>query len=369
MKKNILFAFLILLYTPLFSQFWKLQENQYQDEKNHLYYYYTILSAPKAFKQVEGTKVYCVVTQSMYKNLFDEPCLDEIENYLDEYNFVISKIEDNYCVFLDSTFNEPKKCLLNKKELDYIWKTMSLRYAGLPAMKKRGFTKDDFYLSESLYDLGLLLDKYMQDCHFSINIKGYGYNQPHAIDEGCKKSEDDKNTFFETETSNAYYVRFTNCTGADYKNRFEATAYKAINKDYFVLDARSNSGGSDYPQAKLMYYLKSKKYTGTLIVLQDNWSYSSGELWHVLGKGDVDFKRILVGTHSGGMQNYGNCKTFKNEKLNVSVYFGTTDFTKTLPSNYLGDGKGYEPDVWATTQTMKDVLEQMGVDTGDIVFK
>ena len=141
MKKNLLFVFLILLYTPLFSQFWKLQENQYQDEKNRTYYYYTIISAPKAFKEVEGTNVCCVITQSMYKNLFDEQCMEKITYYLDEYNFVISKVDENYCVFLDSTFNDPKKCLLNKKQLDYIWKTMNLRYAGFPAMKKRGFNK------------------------------------------------------------------------------------------------------------------------------------------------------------------------------------------------------------------------------------
>ena len=159
------------------------------------------------------------------------------------------------------------------------------------------------------------------------------------------------------------YVGQTICfTGYVYRN-------SDFDKDYFVLDARSNSGGSDYPQIKLMYYLKSKKYQGTLIVLQDNWSYSSGELWHIIGKEEVDFPRILVGTHSGGMQTYGNCKTFTNDKLDISIYFGTTDFTKTLPSNYLGEGKGYEPDVWATTETMKEVLEEMGIDTGDIIFQ
>ena len=41
----------------------------------------------------------------------------------------------------------------------------------------------------------------------------------------------------------------------------------------------------------------------------------------------------------------------------------------SLPSNYLGDGKGYEPQVWATTQTMKEVLEGMGIDTQGIEFK
>ena len=63
-------------------------------------------------------------------------------------------------------------------------------------MKKRGFNKLDFYSSENLYDLSLLFDKYMEDCHFSIKIEGYGYNQPHALDEGTVKSEDSKNKIY-----------------------------------------------------------------------------------------------------------------------------------------------------------------------------
>ena len=118
-----------------------------------------------------------------------------------------------------------------------------------------------------------------------------------------------------------------------------------------------------------MYYLKSKKYNGTLIVLQDNWSYSSGELWHVLGKEDVDFKRILVGTHSGGMQNYGNCKLEENPELKIRIWYGTKDFTGQLPANYLGDCKGYEPDIWATTETMKQTLVSLGVDLTGVEFQ
>ena len=76
-----------------------------------------------------------------------------------------------------------------------------------------------------------------------------------------------------------------------------------------------------------------------------------------------------MGTHSGGLQNYGNCKTYENKDLRISLYFGKTDFTKDLPENYLGDGKGYVPDIWATTETMKSVLQEMGVDTGDIIFQ
>ena len=69
------------------------------------------------------------------------------------------------------------------------------------------------------------------------------------------------------------------------------------------------------------------------------------------------------------MQNYGNCKSFTDKKNNISLYFGHTNFRKNLPSNYLGDGKGYEPDVWSTTETMASVLEGLGVDVSGIIFQ
>ena len=103
--------------------------------------------------------------------------------------------------------------------------------------------------------------------------------------------------------------------------------------------------------------------------MQDNYSFSSGELWSALGKKDLKFKRLLIGTHSGGMQNYGECELYENEKLNVDIYFGKADYKSILPSNYLGDGKGYEPDIWATTETMASVLTGLGVDVSGIIFQ
>ena len=60
---------------------------------------------------------------------------------------------------------------------------------------------------------------------------------------------------------------------------------------------------------------------------------------------------------------------YENEKLNVDIYFGKADYKSILPSNYLGDGKGYEPDIWATTETMKATLEGLGVDLTGIDFQ
>lgn len=39
-----------------------------------------------------------------------------------------------------------------------------------------------------------------------------------------------------------------------------------------------------------------------------------------------------------------------------------------LPKNYLGEGLGYEPDIWATTETMKATLEGLGLDLKGIQF-
>ena len=68
------------------------------------------------------------------------------------------------------------------------------------------------------------------------------------------------------------------------------------------------------------------------------------------------------------MQNYGNIQQFQDQQTGVVLFMGNTSFKKYLPSNYLGEGKGYKPDVWATTETMKDVLEGLGIDTSDIIF-
>ena len=103
--------------------------------------------------------------------------------------------------------------------------------------------------------------------------------------------------------------------------------------------------------------------------MQDNWSFSSGEIWHIFGVDGLGYKRILVGTHSGGMQNYGNCDLYRNENLNIAIHFGSSNFRNILPSNYLGEGKGYKPDVWATTETMASVLTRLGVDVTGIIFQ
>ena len=274
-------------------------------------------------------------------------------------------------VFAKANGKENKKYKLSKVELTYIWETLRDNYAGFYEMEELGLTEKKFFKTKTYSDLTKLFDQYMSDCHFYFKINDLEYRQPFARDEGTKESIDPAGqTYFEKETSNAYYVRFNSCRSDDYFNNFPQVYQKALEKDYLILDARSNYGGSDGPQIELMIKLNAWKYSGTIVALQDNWCYSGGEIWRLFAlQDDQPWNSILVGTHSGGCQRYGNCETFVNEELKIVLYFGVDSFWEDLPSNYLGEGKGYEPQVWATTETMKEVLEGMGIDTEGIVFQ
>ena len=66
------------------------------------------------------------------------------------------------------------------------------------------------------------------------------------------------------------------------------------------------------------------------------------------------------------MQIYGNC--VKYNENGIYFYLPSTSFVTNLPENYLGEGKGYEPDIWANKNNMKAVLEKLGLDLSGIVF-
>ncbi len=274
-------------------------------------------------------------------------------------------------VFAKENNNQNKKYKLSKAELSYIWETLSDNYAGFDEMEEQGLTEKKFFKTKTYADLIKIFDQYICDCHFYFKINDLEYRQPFAHDEGTTESVDPAGkTYFEKETSNAYYVRFNSCVSEEYTTNLPMAYKNALNKDYLILDARSNYGGSDGPQMQLIGRLDAWNYSGTIVVLQDNWSYSAGEVWRNFAWQDMHpWKSILVGTHSGGCQAYGNCETFVNEDLKIGLYFGVNSFLQYMPSNYLGDGKGYEPQVWATTQTMKEVLEGLGIDTEGIIFQ
>ena len=375
MIRKSLVAILLMLGSFVFANDWNVQEVPYEN-----YVYYLVTDAPEKYNNLIGTMVFAWQSRSSYRNLYESSCKDGIIKFLNKEDFSI-EIDPNNGIdsaFLSVSFMEnyfPELFNINipvtKTDLEFIWDSLSSKYAGFSEMKKKGFNQKKLYKIDNTKDLKKLLDKYIEDCHFQLRIREFTYEQGTAYDKGSKKSRDPLNTYFEKETSNAYYVRFTSCGQENelYNNNLQQIAQKAEKKDFIILDARSNNGGSDMPQISLRRDLNNLKYKGTVLILQDNWSFSSGEVWHIFGVNGLKFKRLLVGTHSGGMQNYGNCQVYSNVNKDVVLYFGYSNFRKNLPSNYLGDGKGYEPDVWATTETMASVLTDLGVDVTGIEFK
>ena len=364
MKRKSLFLLLLLLGSVVFASSWQINEKKHNDT----YYWYFIDDAPEEYQQVKGTTIFAIQNSHSYRNLFSIPLKSEILKYLEEGKFEV-RIEDN----MEQIFLFPEILNINidisKEELKSLWKILSKKYAGFSDMKKKGFSKMELLNVTNSDELKKLLDKYIEDCHFTLDIREMSYSQNTAHDEGTFKSLDPNPVYYEKETSNAYYVRFTNCSNNEYHENFENIYLKVMEKEFIILDARSNNGGSNFPQIKLRNSLAKKHYKGTIYVLQDNWSFSSGEVWEEFGDRTLPYTCKLVGTHSGGMQNYGNCRTIRDSKNHVSVYCGRSNFRKFLPSNYLGEGKGYEPDIWATTETMKATLEGLGVDLTGIDFQ
>lgn len=373
MKRKSLLFLVLLICSFAFASGWQVEENEDQG-----LYYYTIISTPEKNEASNGTVINCWFDSFRYTNRFANPNKEKIIEYLDNEKFEIINSDNKDWIFLNSDYMT-ENYKISKRQLAYIYDLFEQKYAGFFAMQKKGFSKKKFLKIKNAEELKDYLNKYIDDGHFYLRIDDVFFSLQPSFDEGSIRSKDPAYTYFEKETSNAYYIRFTSCEdnpkNDDYKSKMASAAYFAIQKDFIILDARSNNGGSDIPQYQLRKTLDRFDYKGTVIVLQDNWSFSSGEVWHIFGMDDLwdlekpKFKRLLVGTHSGGMQNYGNCDLYENKELRTKVYFGKTDFTQTLPENYLGDCKGYEPDIWATTQTMKETLEGLGVDLTGVEFQ
>ena len=362
MRKIKMFLVIGLLVSSLFAGEWDIEEIKYDDT----YWIYRVADAPEDYKNVIDNCVYSWSTEKNYQNGFTIQLKDRMLKYLNDGKFEI-RLENGYeCVFLNVDFLYLD---VSKEELDALWKILKKNYAGFSDMRKKGFSKKELSEVNNTNELKKILDKYVEDCHFNLNLRTMSYRQKSAYDEGTSPSKDPADIYFEKETKNAYYVRFNNCTSDEYMNNFENIYLKALDKDFIIIDARTNYGGSNWPQLKLRNSLSKNKYKGTVYVLQDNWSFSSGEVWEEFGGEYSKFNCKLVGTHSGGMQNYGNCRVIEDKENNISLFCGKTSFRKHLPSNYLGEGKGYEPDIWATTETMASVLTGLGVDVTGIEFK
>lgn len=369
MKRFFMLILFGLICGILFAQKWEIEEKT-SSNNNLIYFYYEITNTPEEYKEFIGQTVFYYLDKNtdMINNGFLKSKKDVIINLLNTNKFVVNQKGDEKYIFLPE-IPVDMETKITKEQLTYMWQMFEEKYAGFSELKEKGLTKRKFLRIKTYNDMQKFMDKYVNDCHMAIYINDYCFRKPTSHDEGCVRSLDSSDTYFEKETSNAYYVRVCNCVDETYHNKFPLILYKAIDKEYLILDGRSNSGGDDTPQWGLQNNLANLGFKGTVVVLQDNYSFSSGEIWEIFAQPGIPYKCILVGTHSGGMQRFGNNWPYQNEEQNVLMYLCETDFNSILPDNYLGEGKGYEPNVWATTPQMKETLEGMGIDTGDIIFQ
>lgn len=371
MKKTVLFLLAGLFCANLFCQKWALEERMSENPNGFESFAYKIVDAPTEYSDFIGTDVYFRLNDTVFDSIlmdFLVPCEKRILEFLNDGNFTTKIQGEKKGIVFDNDIID-MKTKVSKEQLEWIWDCFQTKYVGYSEFKRKGLTRKKFLRIKNYEELKKLLDKYIDDCHFALYVGDFWYRKPTSRDEGCEKSLDGQNLYFEKETSNAYYVRVTNCTEEEYRTGFAYLVNKVLLKDYVVLDSRSNFGGDDTPTLNFASSLKQRGFNGTVVVLQDNFSFSSGEMWHVFGRPDVTCKTILVGTHSGGMNRFGNNMPYKNAELKTYITLSYTSFEKMLPENYAGEGKGYEPQIWATTPQMKTTLEGLGIDTADIEFK
>jgi len=274
---------------------------------------------------------------------------------------------------LFSTYGASKNL---KREKEIIYEVLSTQYAGFEDMTKKGFTKRKLKSAHDYEQLKDLLHTYINDSHLNILIDDERIFSHAADSDTTNKSTDPANLFFYKETSNTLYIRCNDCTDStpEYQKlgSSEFAFYRAELYDYIVLDFRSNAGGSDHPQMYFFYGLNKCNYNGTIIIVQDRWCFSSGEIYRTFyatckDKFDMN-KAFLVGTNSGGAQLYGNCILV--EKENVRFFLPTTRMDDVeLIEKYEGEGKGYKPDIYATKENLKEVIENLGADLSGIEFR
>lgn len=384
-KVSILFVLLVLLCAPAFSaKGFVIQEKYFEFDEppfpiwnnktptgKYFYYCYYVLSAPEEYKST--INMYIFYDQSYVdrdiggaiSNCFDNYSMNTIKESLKNDNFYIRKIEGCDVVCLTKT--TPLKTFEEQKS--YIYKILTTKYAGFKDMKKKGFTQKIWDSAENYDDIRKIFNTYMNDYHFSIKLDNeIIYKSEQIFDEGCSKSEDTDYTFYYVNTPNTFYIRCNNCYSEweDY-NQLPSLAEEAAKKDFIVLDFRSNHGGDNSQQYDFFNKLLKLKYKGTVYITQDNWSYSSGEVWEVASNYKKKINCILVGTHSGGMQYYGNCEDLSYN--NLFMWVPTKSFKHGIDSNYLGEGKGYEPQIWSLPVDLKKTLEEQGLDLTGVEIK
>lgn len=262
--------------------------------------------------------------------------------------------------------------LLTKKEKSAVSTMIRTTYIGFTEMKEKGFKLKMIDDCETIGDLFALLDKYIYDYHFSVTIDR-GQNlcavwtfKNIVTDAKSKRSIDPIITYFEKATSNAYYIRFNSCgqSTKEYPNpywtEFPRAASKACKYDFIVLDPRSNNGGGQMQQIQFFESLINKGYKGKIYILQDKYSVSAAEVWMIAGRYADKLDMTTVGTFTGGMLRYGECKAIT--KGTVFGWIPTIICNIQNDGKWKGEGVGFEPDVFAYTEEIKDVLIGFGVD-------
>ena len=242
------------------------------------------------------------------------------------------------------------------------------------------FPRNEFEPVKTFKDLYEYLHKYVKDDHFVCNmyLNPIEENKPrspvvatirqnvHVLDDNSIVSAErnEKVTRY-IETENAEYIRSScNCVWAEDEKAFNQIKG---NKDYIIFDYRSNGGGS-MPIDKFF-----QQYKGTIIILQDNYSYSAAELGFFAENYKTPKDIILVGQHSGGCFQglnpaytiFGRFNMGYSKYLNIDL--GSRKGKNPSNSHWEGEGIGFKPDVWVNrNEDFVPTLEGMGVNMVDI---
>ena len=256
--------------------------------------------------------------------------------------------------------------------------------------QKDTLPKDEFKKVVTYEDLYNYLHEYINDNHFDMYCADLLSNgQPNEMkkmwwirdnknyDEEKRLRTSERGDYITyTETKNAEYVRNVGkCNLSD----SEVLEKIKGNKDFIILDYRSNDGGKTIPMFSLFERLDKMNYKGKIICLQDNYSGSAGELGR-FERGNLDVVLVGQNTRGLGVSNGGEYRKYGHFWVHLPNFDCTNDFTIEELNEELrkgnnvfnfekfeGEGKGYKPDVRVyKNEDFGPTLEKMGVDMIDI---
>jgi len=177
MKKKILSIIILFAFVSLFAEEWKITEKEY----NQTYHFYVIEEAPENYAFTKGTTVFATYNNHSYRNLFSVSLKDKMLEFLAQEKFEI-KNEDGFdCIFLLPDFLDIKFDI-TQDELGAIYKILKNKYTAFSDMKKKGFSKEEFFQIHNSEELKNYLDKYIEDCHFNLRLREMNYGQDLARD-------------------------------------------------------------------------------------------------------------------------------------------------------------------------------------------